>query len=78
MEMDIKALMKKGDVPKLFDEEGNQVSLADVCKWWISAYPSDIFVKEPRDIIEARTCMERLLNKIEGGAHKKVSKGKTK
>ena len=51
---------------RVYDEEtgrlGVKASLYDVCKWWIETYPDDIFIKEPKPIVEARMCMKNILS----------------
>jgi len=39
-----------------------KASLYDICEWWIEKYPADIFIINPRPIIEARKCMEKILS----------------
>ena len=55
----------KVDAPRLYDSDGNEVGLREVCRWWINSYPEDIFIKEPADIVQARKCMQRLLDKMQ-------------
>jgi len=46
---------------KLFKENGQEAGLYDICEWWIETYPSDVFIKEPKPIVEARMCMRNIL-----------------
>lgn len=48
---------------ELFKQDGSKASLYDVCEWWIQTYPPDIFIKEPKPIIEIRLCMQNILTK---------------
>jgi len=41
---------------------GVEASLYDVCKWWIETYPDDIFINEPKEIVEIRKLMIKILN----------------
>ena len=45
----------------LFKEDGEEAGLYDVCEWWISHYPPDIFISAPKPIVEARLCMQNIL-----------------
>jgi hypothetical protein len=58
-------ILSKGGFPRLYDSEGNEVGMKEVCLWWVHTYPADIFVKSPEDVVKARECMERLLKKME-------------
>ena len=42
-----------------FDEAG----LYDVCEWWIENYPDDIFINEPKEVVEIRKLMQKILEK---------------
>ncbi len=53
-----------GDNIRLYDVDMNEVGLAEVCNWWISKYPEDVFVKEPKDIVTVRECMQNILNSL--------------
>ena len=46
---------------KLYKENGEEAGLFDVCRWWIYSYPPDIFIRNPKSIIEARMCMQNIL-----------------
>ena len=48
---------------ELYRKDGRKAGLYDVCDWWIETYPPDIFVNEPKPIIEARMCMQTILIK---------------
>ena len=47
--------------PELYLEDGSKASLFDVCKWWRTTYPKDVFVKKPRLVVEVRRMMDELL-----------------
>ena len=47
---------------ELYNENKEKASLYDICEWWIEKYPADIFIINPRPIIEARKCMEKILS----------------
>ncbi len=40
-----------------------EAGLYDVCEWWIESYPEDIFVKEPKEVVEIRRLMKEILKK---------------
>jgi len=46
---------------ELYLENGEKASLEDVCKWWIKTYPADVFVNNPKPVVEARMCMQNIL-----------------
>ena len=46
---------------ELYLENGEKASLEDVCKWWIETYPPDVFVNNPKPVVEARMCMQNIL-----------------
>ena len=48
---------------ELYREDGRKAGLFDVCDWWIEKYPPDVFVKEPKPVVEARMCMQNILIK---------------
>ena len=49
------------DTMELYREDGRKAGLYDVCEWWIETYPPDVFVNEPKPIVEARMCMQNIL-----------------
>ena len=48
---------------ELYREDGRKAGLYDVCEWWIETYPPDVFVNEPKPIVEARMCIQNILIK---------------
>ena len=48
---------------ELFNANGEKASLFDVCEWWIRTYPADVFVSEPKPVVDARLCMQAILAK---------------
>ena len=48
---------------KLFKENGQEAGLFDVCEWWIQAYPYDVFVNNPKEIVQMRNYMTSILDK---------------
>lgn len=48
---------------KLYDELGNRVGFYGICNWWFEAYPEDMFVKEPVEVIQIRELMKSLIKK---------------
>ncbi len=48
----------------LYLKNGDKASLKDVCIWWLKTYPFDVFVNEPKLIIDARNSIHRLLKMI--------------
>lgn len=47
----------------LYREDGETASLWDMCEWWIELYPDDIFVENPKEIIQIRELMKKILKK---------------
>ena len=47
------------------DEDGNlrELRLFGLCEWWIETYPEDIFINEPKEIVEIRNLMKKILEK---------------
>jgi hypothetical protein len=41
----------------------NDAGIFDVCEWWIESYPEDIFVNEPKEVVEIRELMKTILSK---------------
>ncbi|MCK4529394.1 hypothetical protein KAW18_18675 [candidate division WOR-3 bacterium] len=39
-------------------------SLKSVCRWWIATYPEDIFVENPKEVVEIRERMKKLLQQL--------------
>jgi hypothetical protein len=56
---------------ELFLEDGTKAGLLDICDWWCSIYPKDIFETEPYLIVEIRERMKKLLQILRPGAIKK-------
>lgn len=55
---------------RVYDEVGqlmSKASLYDVCEWWIQTYPADIFVNEPKQVVEIRLQMQKILAKRDRG-----------
>ena len=52
---------------QLFKDDGTgeliEVGLFDLCEWWIETYPEDVFVNEPKEVVEVRKLMEKILAK---------------
>ena len=40
-----------------------EISLYDICEWWIETYPEDIFVNEPKEVVQIRNLMKGILKK---------------
>lgn len=51
----------------VLDERNGQLKrtagIYDVCQWWCEGYPKDIFVTEPKEVVEIRKLMEIILKK---------------
>ena len=50
---------------QLFKDDGTglmEIGLFDICEWWIESYPKDIFVNEPKEVVEIRKLMEKILS----------------
>ena len=43
-----------------------EVGIYEICEWWIETYPEDIFVNEPKEVIQIRNLMKEILKKREG------------
>jgi hypothetical protein len=41
----------------------NDAGIFEVCEWWIETYPEDIFVNEPKEVVEIRELMKTILSK---------------
>ena len=39
------------------------IGLYEVCEWWIETYPEDIFVNEPKEVVQIRNLMKGILKK---------------
>jgi len=37
------------------------IGLRDVLEWWVMTYPDDIFIERPKEIVEIRRLMKRIL-----------------
>lgn len=48
----------------LFNGCGESASLKEVCEWWVKTYPNDIFVTEPKEVVEVRDLMYILLHQL--------------
>ena len=50
---------------QLFKDDGTgelmEVGLFDLCEWWIETYPEDVFITEPKEVIEIRRLMQIIL-----------------
>ena len=53
-------LFKKSKTDSLAAEEAG---FYDVCEWWIENYPDDIFINEPKEVVEIRKLMVKILDK---------------
>jgi len=40
-------------------------SLESVCHWWMLTYPEDIFVENPKEVVEIRDGMKKLLQQLD-------------
>jgi hypothetical protein len=45
------------------DEIMYEVSLFDLCEWFIEKYPEDVFAKKPEEIVIIREQMKKILEK---------------
>ena len=48
---------------ELIREDGRVAGLYDICDWWIYNYPADIFVNQPKEVVEIRMLMRKILLK---------------
>ena len=39
-------------------------SLESVCRWWVATYPDDIFVENPKEVVEIRERMKSILQQL--------------
>ena len=50
---------------QLFKDDGTgnleAAGVHDLCEWWIEFYPEDLFVNEPKEVIEIRKLMQKIL-----------------
>jgi len=50
---------------QLFKDDGTgnleEVGLFGLCEWWIETYPEDVFVNEPKQIVQVRELMKKIL-----------------
>lgn len=53
-------------VSRIFDRNGNQLTIYDLAEWWIETYPEDIFVTEPEPVVKVREGMKEILA-VRGG-----------
>jgi hypothetical protein len=42
-------------------DDVREAGIYDVCEWWIETYPDNIFVNEPKDVIQIRELMKKIL-----------------
>jgi len=47
---------------ELYLENGKKAGLYDVAEWWLEKYPEDIFVEEPKSVVEIRERMKLILS----------------
>ena len=40
-----------------------EIGLYEVCEWLIETYPEDIFVNEPKEVVQIRNLMKEILKK---------------
>ena len=40
-----------------------EIILYEICEWWIQTYPDDIFVNEPKEVVQIRELMKEILKK---------------
>ena len=56
---------------QLFKDDGTgelqEVGLFDLCEWWIETYPEDVFVNEPKEVVQVRELMKKILNMRKDG-----------
>jgi len=39
------------------------IGLYDLCEYWIEAYPEDVFVNTPEEVVAIRNLMKKILSK---------------
>jgi len=52
---------------KLWDGAEVDIGLYELCEWWIETYPEDIFVTEPKEVVQIRNLMKEILKKRKRG-----------
>ena len=50
--------------PELYLENGEKADFWDVCSWWRTTYPDDIFVTKPYYVVQIRELMDKLCTRI--------------
>ena len=40
-----------------------EITLYEACEWWIKTYPEDIFVNEPKEVVQICELMKEILKK---------------
>lgn len=49
-------------IDRIFNENGIQIGLYDICEWVLQTYPEDIFVKKPDEIVALREICKKILS----------------
>jgi len=52
---------------KIFNENGQEIGIYDICLWWIEKYPKDVFISEPKTVVIIREQMEIILKEANYG-----------
>jgi len=55
---------KVHEATELYKKNGEPAGIRDVADWWINNYPSDIFIKEPKEVVKIRNAMLKLVFKL--------------
>jgi len=50
---------RKEELGELF----KSITLTDILEWWIITYPDDIFVERPKEFVEIRRLMKKILRR---------------
>ena len=50
-----------------------EITLYEACEWWIKTYPEDIFVNEPKEVVQIRRLMKEILKKEVGNDRRTCS-----
>ena len=40
-----------------------EITLYEACEWWIETYSDDIFINEPKEVVQIRELMKEILKK---------------
>ena len=50
--------------PELYLDGGDKADFWDVCSWWRTTYPKDVFVTKPYYVVQIRELMDKLCTRL--------------